>query len=91
MESSSGIQSLYNLGNPIDTSNFRYQPEEPEEDETDIMFKFNTNNHKIEGKHSLSRDTIFKGKLDEIRIYNRVLSSEEILYNYNTQKARFGL
>ena len=25
------------------------------------------------------------------RFYNRVLSSNEILYNYNTQKARFGL
>ena len=35
-----------------------------EEDDIDIMFKFNTNNHKIEGKHSLSRDTIFKGKID---------------------------
>ena len=30
-------------------------------DDTDIMFKFNTNNHKIEGKHALKRDTIFKG------------------------------
>jgi len=32
----------------------------------DIMVKFNTNNHKLEGKHSLSRDTIFKGKVDEV-------------------------
>jgi hypothetical protein len=38
--------------------------EDEEEDEGDIMFKFNTNNHKIEGKHALSRDTIFKGKLE---------------------------
>jgi hypothetical protein len=36
--------------------------EECEEDE--IMFKFNTNNHKLEGKHSLLRDTIFKGKIE---------------------------
>jgi hypothetical protein len=36
-----------------------------EEDDVDIMFKFNTNNHKMEGKHSLARDTIFKGKIDE--------------------------
>jgi len=35
------------------------------EDDIDIMFKFNTNNHKIEGKHSLKRDTIFKGKVEE--------------------------
>jgi hypothetical protein len=34
-------------------------------DDVDIMFKFNTNNHKIEGKHSLVRDTIFKGKLED--------------------------
>lgn len=33
-------------------------------DEIDVMFKFNTNNHKQEGKHALKRDTIFKGKLD---------------------------
>lgn len=38
---------------------------ESEEDEIDIMFKFNTNNHKIEGKHSLKRDTIFKGKVED--------------------------
>lgn len=39
--------------------------EEVEEDKMDIMFKFNTNNHKIEGKHALKRDTIFKGKIEE--------------------------
>jgi hypothetical protein len=36
-----------------------------EEDEIDIMIKFGTNNHKIEGKHSLKRDTIFKGKVEK--------------------------
>lgn len=35
-----------------------------EEDDVDIMVRFNTNNHKLEGKHALNRDTIFKGKLD---------------------------
>lgn len=39
--------------------------EESTEDDIDIMFKFNTNNHKIEGKHSLKRDTIFKGKIED--------------------------
>lgn len=39
--------------------------EDDELDEVDIMVKFNTNNHKLEGKHSLSRDTIFKGKTEE--------------------------
>ena len=47
--------------------------EEDEEDDVDIMVKFNTNNHKIEGKHSLSRDTIFKGKIEE--------NSEYLEYN----------
>jgi len=39
---------------------------EPEldSDET-VYFKFNTTNHKLEGKHRLKRDTIFHGKLDE--------------------------
>lgn len=35
-----------------------------EDSEMDIMFKFNVNSHKIDGKHSLKRDTIFKGKLE---------------------------
>jgi len=39
--------------------------EEEELDDVDIMFRFNTNNHKLEGKHSLKRDTIFKGKIEE--------------------------
>ena len=40
--------------------------EAEEEDDIDIMFKFNTNKHKMEGKHALKRDTIFKGKVDEV-------------------------
>lgn len=47
-----------------DSDNIDECDEEEEDDEGDIMFKFNTNNHKIEGKHALSRDTIFKGKLE---------------------------
>jgi len=39
--------------------------EDDEEEDSDVMFRFNTNNHKIEGKHALKRDTIFKGKIDE--------------------------
>lgn len=37
---------------------------EPDSDET-VYFKFNTTNHKLEGKHRLKRDTIFHGKLDD--------------------------
>lgn len=32
------------------------------ESDLDIYFKFGTNNHKLEGKHSLKRDTILNGK-----------------------------
>jgi len=35
------------------------------ESDLDIYFKFGTNNHKLEGKHSLKRDTIFNGKVTE--------------------------
>ena len=31
----------------------------------DTMFKFSANKHKLEGKHSLKRDTIFNGRLDD--------------------------
>lgn len=51
--------------------------EEYEEDDVDIMFKFNTNNHKLEGKHSLARDTIFKGKVEEVTEESEYLSSQD--------------
>jgi hypothetical protein len=40
--------------------------EEESESDLDIYFKFSTNNHKLEGKHSLKRDTIFNGKIDVV-------------------------
>jgi hypothetical protein len=33
----------------------------------------------------------FIGKIQSIRIYNRILSDAEILYNHNVDKARFGI
>jgi hypothetical protein len=39
--------------------------EDESESDLDIYFKFGTNNHKLEGKHSLKRDTIFNGKIAE--------------------------
>lgn len=33
------------------------------ESDLDVYFKYSTNNHKLEGKHSLKRDTIFNGKI----------------------------
>lgn len=36
-----------------------------EDTDLDVYFKFSTNNHKLDGKHSLKRDTIFNGKIAE--------------------------
>jgi hypothetical protein len=33
----------------------------------------------------------FNGKISVVQIYNRVLSSNEILLNFNSYKGRFGL
>lgn len=38
------------------------------ESDLDIYFKFGTNNHKLDGKHSLKRDTILNGKINEVEI-----------------------
>lgn len=35
------------------------------ESDLDVYFKYGTNNHKLEGKHSLKRDTILNGKLND--------------------------
>jgi hypothetical protein len=47
------------------------------DDDVDIMFKFNTNNHKIEGKHSLTRDTIFKGKIEDNNEQSEYFSTQD--------------
>ena len=39
--------------------------EEDEDTEFDKMFKGTANKHKLEGTHTLKRDTIFMGKMDE--------------------------
>ncbi|MCK9416268.1 hypothetical protein M0Q97_06385 [Candidatus Dojkabacteria bacterium] len=56
--------------------------EEDEDSDSEIMFKFNTNNHKIEGKHALQRDTIFKGK-DDTNTEDGDSSSTQDLFNVN--------
>jgi hypothetical protein len=38
-----------------------------------------------------SNDREFNGKINIVQIYNRELSSTEVLQNYNAQKSRFGL
>ncbi len=41
-------------------------PSEVEENvDFDLIYRLNTNKHRQEGKHTLQRDTIFKGKLEE--------------------------
>lgn len=44
-------------------------PTEVEENvDFDLIYRLNTNKHRQEGKHTLQRDTIFKGKLEEKQI-----------------------
>jgi hypothetical protein len=38
-----------------------------------------------------SSDRYFRGYISNVKIYNRALSASEILQNYNSAKARFGL
>jgi len=45
-----------------------------DEDKFDLLYHFNTNKHKQDGKHRLKEDTIFKGKTDKI--------SEDDIYDY---------
>jgi hypothetical protein len=53
---------LEDSGNYITDDN----PLEVEENvDFDLIYRLNTNKHRQEGKHTLQRDTIFKGKLDE--------------------------
>jgi hypothetical protein len=43
----------------------RIDYEEDSESELDTWFKYGTNNHKLDGKHSLKRDTILNGRIVE--------------------------
>jgi len=51
-----------------------------------------TNTFNLEiGRRSGGGGLIFKGDIPIVQIYNRTLTAEEILQNYNAQKGRFGL
>ena len=65
------------IGEDFDETDLDTTDEEDDEDDEDIMVKFNTNNHKIEGKHSLARDTIFKGKIEEITEESEYLTAQD--------------
>lgn len=43
------------------------------------------------GRSNWSGDSYFGGSIDIMRLYNKALSSEEVLQNYNANKSRFGL
>ena len=38
-----------------------------------------------------STGTYFKGNIYSIRVYDRVLTQEEVMQNYNADKLRFGI
>jgi hypothetical protein len=65
------------VGEDLDDTILEDDEEEDETDDVDIMFKFNTNNHKVEGKHSLARDTIFKGKIEDVSEESEYLSAQD--------------
>jgi hypothetical protein len=43
------------------------------------------------GRDSSTFSRYFKGNIGTVKIYNRALSAQEILQNYNAQKSRYGL
>jgi hypothetical protein len=47
------------------TSNTCYDDNNIIESELDVYFRYGTNNHKLDGKHSLKRDIILNGKTNE--------------------------
>jgi hypothetical protein len=51
---------------------------------------YSTNQFLIGGRHSASLE-IFRGNIAGVQIYNKILTSTEILQNYNATKTRFGL
>lgn len=56
--------------------------EEIEESENfDLLYKMNTNKHREQGKHQLSRDTIFKGKLENKSDNNEIQNNND---NYDS-------
>jgi len=48
-----------------DDFNDDFDNSQTKEEKFDLLYHFNTNKHRQEGKHRLKRDTIFKGKLDK--------------------------
>lgn len=49
----------------IDEEEYTYEVNDDESGKFDLLYHFNTNKHKQDGKHRLKEDTIFKGKNDK--------------------------
>jgi len=46
-------------------NSINYDDDDIIESELDVYFRYGTNNHKLDGKHKLKRDTILNGKINE--------------------------
>jgi hypothetical protein len=56
-----------------------------------IGTNFNSTSNILIGKSAWGTTHQFAGKIGDVRIYNRVLSSAEVTQNFNATKSRFGL
>ena len=56
-----------------------------------IAYLYNTQNIIFIGSNHMNGERGFKGRFYNVRIYGRILSQEEIEYNYMIDKQRFGL
>jgi hypothetical protein len=74
---SSGVKKLYINGVLIST-------------QTNITGTINNNGNGIWlGKHAIPDSYFYNGLIGEARVYNRQLSDDQVLYNFNTTKARY--
>lgn len=61
------------------------------ESDLDVYFKYGTNNHKLDGKHSLKRDTILNGKLNESNEIESQAKSHGIEYYTHDSSPSFDM
>lgn len=57
----------------------------------DEIFQTTSTSRLLFGTHIEAGQTYFNGSMGPIKIYNRILSSDEILQNFNTLKSRYNL
>jgi len=83
----------YFIGCTIDTSTAKVYLNAVEQNSTTKAFTigaWNDNNVTI-GRRGTIAQRYFPGSIASVQAYNRVLSTTEMLINYNAQKTRFGL